>query len=580
MVAVADNAAVYATVKPFDAAFWRRFIVMALGLLVVFWLGEMLLSGRESSGGHSGERRMWIWRTVSAVWHRCGVVARGAMLSVAMLLCWTPYVVLLYPGLMWYDTGDEIAQIFGIPALGQPAGVISAHHPVFDTLVFGGFAKTTAAWFGDYQLGLSILVIAQVVLMCVALSACVLYVRKVGASRLASVLLFLFFALFPALPIFFMSLVKDSLHAVFAVPWLLMYVETCRTRLESLRSPRFLCGFALLSLGSALTTMTGAYITALSLLGLVFARKRGDYDGSMAALRAIAAALGVTVLLVVQVVFPAVAGSFLNIKKEDANQLLVVPMQMTARYVSDHPDDISVEERSVIDSLNKVPTAQMPQMYNPYLADNVIHLSLRDSSYIGRYGKVWLAQGVRHPGSYVNGFAALESGWFSLKRTPSNEMGPTGVERYADMAHDAIANQIVLRTANDISPSFAEIPEYRANTAGQDVAARIWDKMSNMPVVKWTTYTAVWSFVLPLFLLFCALRRRGAPRTRHGVAYKLLVGVPLIWSLLSLLPNAISIPLKPTASRYVMWAIYTIPVYIALLHAERVGRGRDDGNEQ
>lgn len=490
-----------------------------------------------------------------------------------MLLCWSPYIVWLFPGMIWYDTGDQIAQFFGIPALGQPSGVISAHHPVLDTIIFGGFAKMGVIWFGDYQSGLMVLVLIQVVAMCIALSASVLYARHVGATGGVTAVLFLFYALFPALPMFFMSLVKDSLHAVFFVPWLIMYVETCRSHLRSLQSIRFVAWFALFSLLSSLTTATGFYITALSLLGLILVgRAAGESNdrndsGNMARLRGMAAALGVIVIVFAHTVFPAVTGAVLNVHEEDPNQVLIVPMQMTARFAVDHPQDVTDSERQIIDAVNNVPVGQMPRVYNPYIADQVLHLSLKDPSYIGQYVSVWLEQGRRHPGSYVNAFISLESGWFAIQRTARYDLGPLPLDALRSDQR-IIPNQILMLGTNAISPPFAQMPPFQANEEGQTDANRIWQWMSSVPVLKLVTYTALWSFILPLFLLFCAIRGN-----RRAIWQRLMIGAPLIWSLLSLLPNAISIPLKPTASRYIVWALYVVPLYIALLRADGVRSG-------
>ncbi|PJM78632.1 hypothetical protein CUU80_08575 [Bifidobacterium scaligerum] len=586
VIAIADRAAVYASIGPLDAALWLRAVKLFAVLLLFCLIGELLvtrgllhtndsvgLNSRDPDGSSTSRS---LSHRAPSWWARRSAGFRGCCLTIclagAMLLCWSPYIKWLYPGLMWYDTGDEIAQFYGIAALGQPAGVISAHHPVFDTIVFGGFAKAGELWFGDYQAGLTVLVLLQMVAMCIALSASVVYARHVGAPFGSVITLFVFYAFFPFLPIFFMSLVKDSLHAVFFVPWLLMYIETCRQRLRSLRSIWFTVGFVALSVLSALTTMTGFYITALSLLGLVFVGRETENGGTssqrkpvaMTVLRGVAATVAVVVILLVHTVFPAVTGKIWNIHHEDQNQILVVPMQMTARYVLDHPGDVTDEERHIIDTLNNVPVEQMKEVQNPYLADPVMHLSLKDPSYIGQYVSVWLKQGVRHPDSYINAFVSLESGWFSLQRTAHKETGPLPLDVLRADSR-SIPNQVLIQGDNAISPSFAQMPQYRGNESGQATVRRIWQSVSSTRVLRLLTYTAVWSFILPLFLLFCAIRGRG-----RDIGERLMIGAPLIWSLLSLLPNAISIPLKPTASRYIVWSLYVVPLYVALLRADGV----------
>lgn len=567
VMTAADNAATYASIGPLDRAFWLRTATRSLLLLLLFWCMQIVVTRRKWHNKDTGDMFMaedaapvrWL-RTSAAWWSKHGVLFRGTCLSLLMVLCWLPYIRLIYPGLIWYDTGDQIAQFYGYPALEQPAGVISAHHPVFDTIVFGLVAKAGELWLGGYQAGLTLLILMQAVLMCVLLASCVMYVRHVGAPRGTAALLFLFFALFPALPIFYMTLVKDSLHSLVFLPWLLMYVEACRTRLASLKSACFAVPFVLLGILSSLTTATGFYITALSLLGLplvTLLRKKHD----RALLASISAGIAVVSIVVVHVVFPAIAGTVLNIHKEDPNQILVLPMQMTARYVIDNPSDVRPEERRVIDSINNVPVEQMPKQYNPYLADPIIHLSLKNPSYLKEYIAVWFAQGLRHPKSYINAFAALESGWFSWQHTSLYEFSGLPLDRLRAHAANPVPNKMLLQTDNFLSIPFQNLPAYHENRSAQSRLREIWERVSHIPVLRLLTYTAVWSFVLPLFMAYSILERR---ETR---AKALVIGAPLIWSLLSLLPNAISVPLKPTGSRYIMWALYVVPVYIALLRA-------------
>lgn len=71
-----------------------------------------------------------------------GIVKLGAIIYA----CWSPLLVLLFPGVIWWDTRQQLLQYNGLPnALSD--GVITDHHPVLDTYLYG--------WFTD--LGLSLI---------------------------------------------------------------------------------------------------------------------------------------------------------------------------------------------------------------------------------------------------------------------------------------------------------------------------------------------------------------------------------------------------------------------------------------
>ncbi|TPF84308.1 hypothetical protein BW07_05660 [Bifidobacterium sp. UTCIF-36] len=591
-IACADQAATRAVFGPYDGRFWAKSLVLAGLLLIVFMAGERLIAlspvrtAKSDSVASGNGCRPAVIRAMQCISHasaaswlrelferfdRLGLIPRLLIYGAVIGICWMPVIIMMAPGTIWFDTGDQIAQFFGISAYGQPAGAISSHHPVLDMLVFGG-----AAWLGDtltgnYQNGLIAYLAVQVAATILGLAAACLYVRHIGCGRAYGLMMLVFFSVFPAFPIFTMSIVKDSLHMVFLIPWLIMMAETVRTGLEALASRRFLAGLFVLSLGCALTTMTGLYITVLSLLALpvVAATRRRR-------LTALAAALGVTLLAVV--IFPAAVAGPLKVAKEDSNQILVVPMQMTARYALDHPHDITPDERKAVDTVNHVPFDHMASRYNPYLADPIIQYSLRDANGVPDYATAWAQMGLRHPDSYLIAFASLESGWFSFLRTPQNSTAPAvslaSLDRVADQA---IGNQMDLQIFNAYSKPFRQMPAYAENRAGQSAAHAWWNAWRSLPIIRILTFTSVWTFVLPLFLVYCRLGRAAASAAsgmRDGRAVRrhswFPFAVPLVWSLLSLLPNAISIPLKPTATRYMLWSLIMVPLLIGLLRADAV----------
>ncbi|PST45644.1 hypothetical protein CPA40_09905 [Bifidobacterium callitrichos] len=589
IVTAADEAATVAAIDPFDIRFVGGSILVAVVLLVAFLLVEALMTPTEPGVPHAGRRRderhagrlanlaAAFRRAASAVadrYHALPPMGRLVVPALLMLLCWSPIIVMMYPGTIWYDTGDQIAQWYGIEAYGQPAGAISSHHPVLDTIVFGSLARLGDALAGDYQTGISAYILVQCVIMALELTGVCRYVVRVGrpgAGRGAGIALFAFFSLFPAFPIFMMSIVKDSLHLLAFVPWLVMVAETARTRLKALRSPRFATGLTILSVLAALTTMTGLYVTVLTLCCLPLTRvglTARRHDGPTRADRLRAISCAAVTAIIAMIVFPAAVRGPLHVVPEDRNQLLVVPMQMTARYALDHPDDVTDAERAAIDRVNHVPFEDMAARYNPYLADPIIQYSLRDPAGVGDYLRAWASMGLRHPDSYIQAFAALESGWFALKRTPLNvtDRG-IGLDELAQAAPRATANRIWFQIANAISPPFSRMPPYRSNPDGQASAYALWGFWQSTPVLDVLTLTALWTFVAPMFLLF----RLARPRARTGskapgmrTALPAVYAAPLVWSLLSLLPNAISVPLKPTASRYMLWALVVIPFTLAL----------------
>ena len=237
-VVLADGATTRASLPSLDTVLLARVAVLSLILTGLLIVGDAMLSqhGIPSERHASLPLRTAIDR-VEHAWNTWPVALQLCLMAGITLLCWSPYIIHLYPGVLWFDTGDQLAQYFGVAAL------------------------------------------------------------------------------------------------------------------------------------IALITITSSLI-----------------------------------------LFPALVYPVMNVQRSDANKVLVVPMQLIARYVYDHPSDVKDRERKVIDRINLVPVAKMARKYNPYLADPIIHGTLREQRALPDYVKVWLQQGFRHPASYINSFAAVESG--------------------------------------------------------------------------------------------------------------------------------------------------------------------------
>ena len=74
-----------------------------------------------------------------------------------MFVCWVPYVILLYPGILYWDTGDQVAQFFGMAVFGQEPGQIWNHHPFLDTYFYGSVIWLGHAVSGHYEVGVFLL---------------------------------------------------------------------------------------------------------------------------------------------------------------------------------------------------------------------------------------------------------------------------------------------------------------------------------------------------------------------------------------------------------------------------------------
>ena len=183
-----------------------------------------------------------------------------------------------------------------------------------------------------------------------------------------------------------------------------MFMELVRTGGTSLHSRSNYEALILTVWAMCAAKKVGIYVAVISLLLVLPAIRRNRKKIELLIMGSI---------LLFMVAWPWTM-KFTGIVPGGKREMLSIPFQMTARYVKEHPDDITEEESEVIDKMLYMET--LAERYDPVSADPVKGFAFYEihntPDYLD-YIRVWFRQGCRHPGSYVNAFFAMESGWFS-----------------------------------------------------------------------------------------------------------------------------------------------------------------------
>ena len=258
-----------------------------------------------------------------------------------MFVCWVPYVILLYPGILYWDTGDQVAQFFGMAVFGQEPGQIWNHHPFLDTYFYGSVIWLGHAVSGHYEVGVFLLSALHAFLACVAVSALLAYLRGRGLARGPLSGITAAFCFFPVFPIMFASIVKDTTFTIALVAWFVMYLLLVDSQLARIVRPGFLIGFVVLLLLVALTKSVGMYVMVVALLLLVVGRYKARF-------KTVCVAVAIGCFAFVSVVLPKTVFPRLNIVPGERQAAIVVPIQMVARVAHANPSDVIDGEKQAL----------------------------------------------------------------------------------------------------------------------------------------------------------------------------------------------------------------------------------------
>lgn len=379
---------------------------MPLFYTVVAFLGDTLTSivNRRYGTDSTSKVTQWLFEE-----H----VVPGVMLFI--FLCRLPYLIAFYPCSMSWDGGAQICQFYGTETF-------SNHHPPLLSFVYGAIAFYAQKW-GIPNVGMFLIPLGQTCLSAFAAARVFLLLKELKVPYWVRWTSLVYYGLFTVWCIFDVTVIKDSIYwpcsLIYAVEmaWCILRPEVFFAKKSHL---------SLMLLGGVLLTQTrnnGIFVLLFTVpvLFLMLQRKQKSLYLGMAAV------LFAGIFLLNHVLYPALGVISLE-EKEDTYCIL---FQQTAKYGQDYPEDVTEEEWTFLNEMFDYD--ELVQVYNPRLADwvknclKICEASSADGTNAefaairNEYFKVWSAQLLRHPLSYVNTFLECSYGYYFPEEKPYKE---------------------------------------------------------------------------------------------------------------------------------------------------------------
>ena len=145
--------------------------------------------------------------------------------TLLLMLCWSVYFFLLYPGCLAPDGLDQLAQILNnkdvcwtdnTVILLDENVILNNHHPVLYALVLKFFILI-GRFINSYEIAFELLCVIQALLLALAFSYMMYVMKKHGLKRKLLISTFIFCAFNPLFPIYSMTIVKDAIFCVLFV---------------------------------------------------------------------------------------------------------------------------------------------------------------------------------------------------------------------------------------------------------------------------------------------------------------------------------------------------------------------------
>jgi energy-coupling factor transporter transmembrane protein EcfT len=282
----------------------------------------------------------------------------------------------------------------------NPDIFLNNHHPVFHTVLLGGFVNLGAT-LGSQSVGLFLFVLLQTGLLAAGFAGMVSLQREFRTPLWARIVILAIACFVPLFPSWAVCVTKDTLFTAFILLYLVTLVR-CMLNPSLLQRKTWLVTFILTSILVCITRNNGVFVVLFTAIALAIAYRKKP----LRILAAVSGAVVVCFALYVSVLLPA-----LGVSPGSVREALSLPTQQIAYVTTSDPEGITSDQRQAIARVYDYET--MPLLYNPQNADlvkNGYNPSATTQDTLAFLG-AWAQIGVTHPTGYAIAFCANTFAW-------------------------------------------------------------------------------------------------------------------------------------------------------------------------
>lgn len=373
-------------------------LLTCIGLLIIYYYLAIWFLQSASLPNLTGSGYSYAWVPCLA--------------SVFCLVCWLPYLLYEYPGVMTPDSINQYAQVIG-------AYELNNHHSVVHTALIGLFHTIGMSITGDAHTGLALYTAAQMVFMAFAAGYVIRTMQKASVIIPVQMITVCYYALLPYNGAFAVTIWKDipfagcmTIFAAALMRFLLRgsYASSSDTvpRLKVSEYFTLILPYTISAVMLSLFRTNGWYALAVSIPFILITYRK--------CLKTMIPVHLIIILLVLFVKYPVM--HVYEIPQADFVESLSIPVQQIARVIYNAEtsgEPVRENEAAYIDKIMDL--EQVTAAYQPDVSDNIKNLIRRTGndyleSHKGEFIKMWLSIGLNHPKAYLDAYIAQTHGYW------------------------------------------------------------------------------------------------------------------------------------------------------------------------
>lgn len=317
---------------------------------------------------------------------------------IVILIGWSIYLVAFYPIVLSPDPSWQIKQYFNVPnkyidwvIQRDPDVFMTTHHPITQTFMLG-WAIELGRYLVNDNFGLFIYTIVQTLIYSSVMAYTIKFAKNHNVKNKLCLILLGIYIVVPMFGFYTVSAVKDTLYTAFMILFTLFIYDVIDKYKDKKISWWYALYLCIVMILASLFRHNGVYVILLSLPAVVI------YSNPNRA--KLLTATGVFLVAIYS--FNNILVPYLGISDGSIREMLSVPFQQTARYVKYHEDDVSEEDKKIIDKV--LGYDDLADRYVPDLADKVKNKfnKYTTTDDLKDYFGVWFRGLLKHPTTYID----------------------------------------------------------------------------------------------------------------------------------------------------------------------------------
>lgn len=440
-----------------------------------------------------------------------------------LLLLWSPWLIAYLPGAQGFDATSQVI-------MGSGMLPVTAHHPPFTTLLYT-VAFMVGNAFGGVNAGTLCMLALQGLVLLLAMAYAIQCMKRWGVDRRVLLVIMAFWGLLPLVPIYVSWITKDTISAAL---FILFLTELGNILHAKQKIPWFT--WVLLSVDGVVLCLT-RHDSILCIVVAVLA--------CAVVLRAQAKmmlACGAVILVVYTLLNSALMPA-LGIAPGNSRESLSFFVQATARCIREHPDDMTAQERAVLEACTLVDDLrQIGDVYDPTISDSVKALFdfTAPGASLTDYFRVWVSMGLRHPATYLASFLEGTLGyWYPFAHWGNVEV--VEIPRSVSVDSNAVARRGVIDQWEQMYGGYGSM----WFPALVDIANSVLGLLYNTPVVGQLFSPAAYIWLLAVCVVWLCGHKSSllALASPLVVKFAICCASPLAGSIRYALPIVLGLPI-------------------------------------